>query len=293
MPRGRSYLRHGSVCHLAIKKSMIEALVLGSDLYQVNVAVRALQPKKWDEIKTACGGHIGSLLDLLEGKLSDVVMRKMCDRQNGLFPLDKEMTLQCNCPDWADMCKHVAAVLYGVGARLDEDPQVLFLLRGVNHEDLLHLPTNVIEGTLSQDAERQTMDPASLSEIFGVDIDLGQKDDVAADRKTRPVKPKSRSKSAKSPQTSKRAAATVSKNKKQKNEEQPPLYYTGPRLRKIRRDLGWIQKEFAKELRIGVATLSKLENQEPRRKLALRPEVEEIVHRLWRKSRQNTADYRI
>ncbi|MEM7402755.1 MAG: helix-turn-helix domain-containing protein [Myxococcota bacterium] len=257
LPRGRSYLRHGSVCHLAMTKGRVDALVLGSRLYEVSVTVRVLQQKKWDEIKATCSGHIGSLLDLLQGKLSNTIMRKMCDRQSGLFPLDKEMTLECSCPDWAHMCKHVAAVLYGVGARLDEDPQALFLLRAVDHEELLYLPTDAIDKTLDQDTQRQTVDSASLSQIFGIDIDLGQKDTTAA-----------------------------SHNKKQQNKKHPPLYYTGARLRKIRHALGWIQKEFASELQISVATLSKLENRGPRRKLVLRAEVQEVVHRLWRKSQR-------
>ena len=59
-------------------------------------------------------------------------MERVCLRDKGLFPSPKDIKLSCSCPDWADMCKHVAAVLYGVGARLDASPELLFTLRGLD-----------------------------------------------------------------------------------------------------------------------------------------------------------------
>ena len=128
LPRGRSYVRNGSVCHLAVAKGRIEAKVSGSELYNVKVAVKTLPGKQWSAIKRRCSGQIGSLLELLQGRLSDHVMAVVTDRQDGLFPAPKEISFECSCPDWAVMCKHVAAVLYGVGARLDARPELLFLL---------------------------------------------------------------------------------------------------------------------------------------------------------------------
>src|SRR6202034_2630588 len=84
-----------------------------------------------------CSGKIGSLLELLQGRLSTNVMTVVTDRHEGLFPQPSEIKLDCSCPDWAVMCKHVAAVLYGVGARLDTKPELLFILRGVDHEELI------------------------------------------------------------------------------------------------------------------------------------------------------------
>ena len=124
LPRGRTYVRNGSVCHLAIAKGQIEAKVSGSELYNVKVDIKTLPGKKWTAIKGRCSGQIGSLLELLQGRLSDHVMEVVTDRKEGLFPLPGEMSFKCSCPDWAVMCKHVAAVLYGVGARLDTQARV-------------------------------------------------------------------------------------------------------------------------------------------------------------------------
>ena len=120
LPRGRTYVRNGSVCHLEIDSGTIRAKVSGSRLYDVTISIKALRPEEWEGIKKRSAGEIRSLLDLLGGKLSKEVMAIVTDREHGLFPKPKEIRLECSCPDWADMCKHVAAVLYGVGARLDE-----------------------------------------------------------------------------------------------------------------------------------------------------------------------------
>ena len=137
LPRGRTYVRNGSVCHLAIAKGKIEAKVSGSEIYNLRIQIKTLPAKKWKAVKRRCAGQIGSLLELLQGNLSDHVMEVVTDRKEGLFPLPGEISFDCDCPDWAVMCKHVAAVLYGVGARLDEKPELLFTLRGVNHEELI------------------------------------------------------------------------------------------------------------------------------------------------------------
>ncbi|MFZ5833526.1 MAG: hypothetical protein ACOY3P_25855, partial [Planctomycetota bacterium] len=137
LPRGRTYVRNGSVCHLGIARGEITAKVCGSELYTVSVSIKTLPAKKWAEVKSRCSGQIGSLIELLQGRLSDHVMQVVTDRREGLFPLPGEMSFKCSCPDWAQMCKHVAAVLYGVGSRLDNQPQLLFTLRGVNHEELI------------------------------------------------------------------------------------------------------------------------------------------------------------
>ena len=129
LPRGRTYVRNGSVCHLAIAQGRIEAKVSGSEVYDVTVTIKTLPGRKWTALKGRCSGQIGSLLELLEGRLSNHVMEVVTDRKAGLFPLPGEMSFRCSCPDWARMCKHIAAVLYGIGARLDAKPELLFTLR--------------------------------------------------------------------------------------------------------------------------------------------------------------------
>jgi len=171
LPRGRSYVRNGSVCHLDIRKGEIQAKVAGSRLYNVRVLVELLPADRWEAVKKHCSGKVASLLDLLRGKLSDSVMEVVTHRNRGLFPLPKEIALDCSCPDWADMCKHVAAVLYGVGARLDEKPELLFLLRGVNHEELVGSAQagSVIAKGRKSDKHKKLAE-GNLEEVFGIEL---------------------------------------------------------------------------------------------------------------------------
>lgn len=137
LPRGRTYIRNGSVVDLQISKGGIAALVAGSALYKVKIVVSPVSPARWKAICRDCAGTVDSLVELLQGRLAKAVMDRVCREDDGLFPSPKEIKLSCSCPDWADMCKHVAAVLYGVGARLDEKPQLLFVLRDVDENELL------------------------------------------------------------------------------------------------------------------------------------------------------------
>ena len=170
LPRGRSYVRNGSVCHLAIAKGRIEALVSGSSLYRVTIRIGALAGPTWADVKRRCAGQIASLLDLLQGKLSDGVMSVVTDRSRGLFPQPGEITMACSCPDWAVMCKHVAAVLYGAGARLDTTPELLFTLRGVDHAELVQVETAAL--TAGKRKGRR-LRAESLGEMFGIDLASG------------------------------------------------------------------------------------------------------------------------
>ena len=129
LPRGRTYVRNGSVVHLEIQPGKISALVSGSELYSVEITISSLPKPHWKRIKTQCAGKIGSLVELLQGRLSTSVMEVVTQRGEGLFPKPAEIKMKCSCPDWAGMCKHVAAVMYGIGARLDNQPELLFLLR--------------------------------------------------------------------------------------------------------------------------------------------------------------------
>jgi uncharacterized Zn finger protein len=171
LPRGRTYVRNGSVCHLAVAEGQIEAKVSGSELYHVRVQIKKLPPKKWNGIKQRCAGQIGSLLELLQGKLSGHVMGVVTDRREGLFPLTGEISLRCDCPDGAVMCKHVAAVLYGVGARLDHKPELLFTLRGVNHEELIAADAAAAVSAATSGGKSKRLAHADLSDVFGIDLD--------------------------------------------------------------------------------------------------------------------------
>jgi uncharacterized Zn finger protein len=170
LPRGRTYVRNGSVCHLEITQGTIKAIVSGSELYHINISIKKLPEKNWQAIKKHCAGKIGSILELLQGKLSSAVMAVVTDTKNGLFPATKDIQLDCDCPDWAALCKHLAAVLYGIGARLDEAPELLFLLRGLDHTELIETG---IDMSLTQDTgtTRPRLDSQELSGIFGIEMD--------------------------------------------------------------------------------------------------------------------------
>ncbi len=171
LPRGRTYVRNGSVCHLEIAKGTIEAKVAGSEIYEICIEVKTLPKKKWNGVKQRCAGQVGSLLELLRGNLSDNVMQVVTHRTDGLFPLPSEISLDCDCPDWATMCKHVAAALYGVGARLDHSPELLFLLRGVDHGELIDTDAEAAVSAATAGGRSKRLDTADLSSVFGVDIE--------------------------------------------------------------------------------------------------------------------------
>jgi uncharacterized Zn finger protein len=174
LPRGRTYVRNGSVCHLAIGKGEVLAVVSGSEPYDVHVSIGTLPKAKWSNLKSRCGGQVGSLLELLQGRLSGHVMEIVTDKQGGLFPLPREIRFECSCPDWARMCKHVAAVLYGVGARLDQQPELLFRLRGVDHAELV-CEEAAQEVAARRSADARTLDEGDVADVFGIEIDPARK----------------------------------------------------------------------------------------------------------------------
>ncbi|MEI8012223.1 MAG: SWIM zinc finger family protein [Candidatus Omnitrophota bacterium] len=168
LPRGRLYVRSGFVIHLAVSNGRVEALVQGARLYKVRIGIDALEEDHWQKIVRSCSGGIGSVIELLQGKLSAGVMRVMVDRHYGFFPEPKEIMFSCSCPDVAGMCKHVAAVLYGVGHRLDDEPELLFRLRGVNPRDLVGSAAFKLPAARSGKAKE--LPPEDLTAVFGIDI---------------------------------------------------------------------------------------------------------------------------
>jgi len=172
LPRGRTYVRNGSVVDLQVSGGEVSALVSGSSLYKVSVKVSPIQQANWRAICKDCAGSIDSLVELLQGRLSKAVMERVCQHKTGLFPAPAEIKLACSCPDWASMCKHIAAVLYGIGARLDEQPALLFKLRAVNEAELI--ATAAQGRTLATKAPKpaKVLDD-DLSALFGLDIELG------------------------------------------------------------------------------------------------------------------------
>jgi uncharacterized Zn finger protein len=174
LPRGRTYVRNGSVIDLRIDAGKVSALVQGSDLYKIEIGITALPKKPWEQFIGRCAGKVANLLDLLQGRLSKEILQEIATPGTGLFPAPKEIKLSCSCPDWADMCKHVAAVLYGVGARLDEKPELFFTLRGVDVQDLISSASAAATSPLADAvAADSALADADLSALFGVELESG------------------------------------------------------------------------------------------------------------------------
>ena len=185
LPRGRSYLRQGNVYDLLIEPGLVTSTVAGSELYEVRVTIKPLEEDDWNQIKEQCSGQVASMLDLLAGKLGAGVLKILCDPESGLFPNPKEIRFSCTCPDHADMCKHVAATLYGAGVKLDTQPDLFFVLRSVDPTDLLSSST--LEISASQDPSLAEED---LSALFGIEIEAEPVVIESIPEKSRKTKPK-------------------------------------------------------------------------------------------------------
>jgi uncharacterized Zn finger protein len=170
LPRGRTYVRNGSVVDLQVEAGLVQARVSGSSLYTVKVDVAPVPGPRWTAICRDCSGAIDSLVELLQGRFSKGVMERICQVDQGLFPSPREIRFGCSCPDWATMCKHVAAVLYGIGARLDEKPELLFRLRQVDEKGLIAQAGKGLPLTKKGPAAGKLLRDAELSELFGIDI---------------------------------------------------------------------------------------------------------------------------
>lgn len=173
LERGRSYVRSGSVIDLAITPGRVKAKVLGSAVYDVAIDIKAVTSDAWRAIQRDCAGSIGSLVDLLAGKLSEPVMARLCAERTGLFPAPAAIELTCSCPDYATMCKHVAAVMYGIGARLDHSPELLFTLRKVSADELIASVAREMPAKRKAPKSARVLasDDAELGALFGIDIE--------------------------------------------------------------------------------------------------------------------------
>ncbi len=174
LPRGRTYARNGSIIDLQIERGKISAIVAGSSPYDIVITIQQLDATRWRQLKKQCAESVHSLIDLMRGELPEHLLRLLTDPQKGLFPSPKEMRLRCNCPDGASLCKHLAAVLYGIGHRLDTQPELFFLMRGVNQGDLISeaLTSQSVDATLGLDQENG-FENRDLESIFGIDLAVG------------------------------------------------------------------------------------------------------------------------
>jgi hypothetical protein len=192
LPRGRTYVRNGSVVDLQVARGTVVARVSGSRLYTVRVAIEPVGRARWTALCRSCAGGIDSLVELLQARFSKAVMERICAEKTGLFPSPDEIRFSCTCPDWAAMCKHVAAVLYGVGARLDDRPELLFALRAVDGSDLIAHAGAGLTTSRALPAPRRALGEEGLSELFGIDLAVAAAAPVGP-RRARTTKPGGRS----------------------------------------------------------------------------------------------------
>jgi uncharacterized Zn finger protein len=218
LPRGRTYVRNGSVIDLKIEPGKVRARVVGSSLYQIEIGIAAVPKSHWKSLVKECTGSIASLVELLQGKLSKAVMERICQPKTGLFPAPKDIQLDCSCPDWATMCKHVAAVLYGVCARLDTQPELLFTLRQVDASELVTQAAELPVKARKTPAKSKVLDDAQLADVFGIEMDhpeaLPESKKKAPIRRTKPAEPAVNDKKAAPPTTpaKKKAVDPATKN---------------------------------------------------------------------------------
>jgi uncharacterized Zn finger protein len=207
LPRGRTYVRNGSVVDLQIAKGEIAALVSGSELYETKITIAPVATRRWQAICRDCAGTIDSLVELLQGRLAKGVMDRVCQQDDGLFPAPAEIKLSCSCPDWADMCKHVAAVLYGVGARLDERPQLLFVLRGVDENDLLAGTGPDLTLSKSAPSTAKVLDDGDVAALFGLEMAESGNSSIAIPAAAKPPR-RSKTSRGRKPSVQTKALAT-------------------------------------------------------------------------------------
>ena len=210
LPRGRTYVRNGSVVDLQLAPGAASAIVSGSALYKVAVNVLPLPKPRWRSLCTDCAGGIDSLVELLQGRFSKGVMERLCQPATGLFPAPAELTFTCSCPDWASMCKHVAATFYGIGARLDEKPELLFTLRQVDQQDLLASAGKGLPLSKKGPAKEKVLASGDLSELFGLELGAVEDDAPAPKAKPKPTKAKAKAEAKPTPKakTERKAKAT-------------------------------------------------------------------------------------
>ena len=204
LPRGRSYVRNGAVIDLQIGPREVRAKVIGSEIYAILITIKPLPAAAWTSICADCAGRVDSLVELLQGKLSKPVMERVCRQADGLFPKPADIKFSCSCPDGASMCKHVAAALYGAGARLDAEPDLLFRLRAVDAGQIFANLDAALPASRGGGAGTR-LDARDLSDIFGIDM--------AASAPSPKAKAKTKASASKSTSAKSSSAARISRSK--------------------------------------------------------------------------------
>lgn len=173
LERGKRYVRSGTVVDLTVEKGKIEARVQGrrKTPYKVEIRISPLNQERCQSIISRCSERIENMEELLSGNFP-MSMKELFLGDGGLFPQPSEISFHCSCPDWALMCKHVAATLYGVGVRLDENPALFFELRGIDIDKFIDVALENRVEIMLENAQRPSNrivdDCVDVKKLFGV-----------------------------------------------------------------------------------------------------------------------------
>ena len=246
-------------------------------LYNVTVRIAALPPAQWKKLQRQCAGRIGSMLELLQGRFSSHVMEIVSAPRDGLFPEPADIEFDCDCPDWAAMCKHVAAVLYGIGARLDQQPELLFVLRKADHEALISADPNL---QAAGNGKRRRLVNQDLSDVFGIDIEDTRPAPVRKKSPRRRIARRAGSKSTSAKKKARRKTATGKTEAATNSRDFAP---TGAAVRRLRKQYGMTRSQFAARIGVSPQTIANWENR--RGKLKLRKRTLAALTRAWLRKR--------
>jgi len=138
LPRGKKYAEEGAVSHFTVSPGEIQAKVHGRKTYNVTLGLPALTAGQWERALERIHQESRFVASLLAGEMPQGLDETFREAGASLYPrVPKELQTHCDCPDWANPCKHVAAVCYIMAEALDRDPWLLFDLRGRTREDVL------------------------------------------------------------------------------------------------------------------------------------------------------------
>ncbi len=172
--RGRSYARRGQVLNINIKAGNITARVQGSRRapYKVNITLRPLKAAQWKRVLDALAEQALFAAQLLNGEMPQDIEQVFEAVRVPLFPASQgDLTTSCSCPDWANPCKHVAAVYYLLGEQFDQDPFLLFTLRGKHKATIIEELRTRRAGGLSVVEETVLYTPNAVAAVDAPPLD--------------------------------------------------------------------------------------------------------------------------
>jgi uncharacterized Zn finger protein len=170
LSRGRSYARQGQIISIDIKPGVVKANVQGSmrEPYNVTIYLSPLSNDDWEKVTGAMATQAMFAAKLLAGEMPSTIEEAFSSVQISLFPTSEEdLRTHCTCPDWANPCKHTAAVYYILAEQFDGDPFLLFTLRGRTKEEII--------AALREKRLASVPSPGSWIATRGTDVDINSK----------------------------------------------------------------------------------------------------------------------